>query len=164
MSTILNRLEVENGKLGLGINRQKTKLMIVDRALKLSNAKTILGIEKVGGFVYLGSKICDDGSCVPVIQRRMGMGNDAMTHLQNIWRNRGIGFNTISRLVRAFVFPIFLYGAETWTVRARERQKIDAFEMWCRKRILKNTMDRKTHKCFYSLSTLNQNSAIHYML
>nr|XP_032523222.1 uncharacterized protein LOC116774635 [Danaus plexippus plexippus] len=74
MITILNKLEVDSGKLCLRINRQKNKLMVVDRAFKLSNAQTVQGIEQVDSFFYLGSKICNDGSCVPEIQRRIGMG------------------------------------------------------------------------------------------
>ncbi|XP_063634653.1 uncharacterized protein LOC134805268 [Cydia splendana] len=94
MQELVNRLEVESGKLGLAINRSKTKLMIVDRAGRLSAAPTIQGIDTVDEFVYLGSKICNDGSCVPEIKRRIGMAKDAMTRLQKIWRSKNNMYGT----------------------------------------------------------------------
>ena len=83
------------------------------------------------------SNISNDGSCVPEIKRRIAIAKDAMTRLTNIWKNRGISNTTKIRLVRALILPIFLYGVETWTIRARERQRIDAFEMWCWRRMLR---------------------------
>lgn len=88
-------------------------------------------------FDYLGSNISNEGSCVPEIKRRIAMAKDAMTRLQNIWKNRGISFKTKARLVRALVFLIFLHRVETWTIQTRVRQRIDAFEMWCFRRILR---------------------------
>lgn len=85
----------------------------------------------------MGSTINNEGSSVPEIKRRIAKAKDVMTWLQNIWKNRGISFKTKARLVRALIFPIFLYGVEKWTIRERERQRIDAFEMWCWKRMLR---------------------------
>ncbi|XP_049886587.1 uncharacterized protein LOC126381094 [Pectinophora gossypiella] len=138
MSELFQRLELESGNIGLEVNRRKTKVMIVDRAGKLTNITcNIPGISIVDRYVYLGSQICNDGSCVPEIKRRIGMAKDAMTRLNNVWKKRGIGIKTKMRLIRALVFPIFLYGVETWTILARERQRIDALEMWCWRRMLR---------------------------
>lgn len=138
MTELFQRLETESGNIGLAVNRSKTKVMIVDRAGTLANVTcNIPGINIVDQYIYLGSQICNDGSCVPEIKRRIGMAKDAMTRLNNIWKKRGIGIKTKIRLTRALVFPIFLYGVETWTILARERQRIDAFEMWCWRRLLR---------------------------
>lgn len=137
MKALLHRLEIESKELGLAVNKQKTKLMVVDRAGKLTDAhECIQGIDKVDNFIYLGAQINSDGSSVPEIKRRIAMAKDAMTRLQVIWKNRSLGFRTKMRLVRALVFPIFMYGVETWTILARERHRIDAFEMWCWRRML----------------------------
>lgn len=136
MRLLLQKLEAESLNLGLAINRSKTKLMIVDRAQKLADIDDI-GVDVVQNYIYLGSQICNDGSCEPEIRRRIAMAKDAMTRLNGLWKNRGITNTTKMRLVRALIFPIFLYGVETWTIKARERQRIDAFEMWCWRRMLR---------------------------
>lgn len=136
MRTLLQKLETESLELGLAINRSKTKLMIVDRGEKLTDMGNI-GVEVVQNYIYLGAQISNDGSCVQEIKRRIAMAKDATTRLNGIWKNRGISNNTKMRLVRALIFPIFLYGVETWTIKARERQRIDAFEMWCWRRMLR---------------------------
>ncbi|CAH2217690.1 jg26588 [Pararge aegeria aegeria] len=135
MKELLQRLEVESLELGLCINKSKTKLMIVDRSGNLLDTTNIPSVDIVEDYIYLGSQICNDGSCVPEIERRIAMAKSAMIRLGSIWKNRGITFNTKSRLVRALIFPIFMYGVETWTIKARERQRIDAFEMWCWRRM-----------------------------
>ncbi|KAL0833060.1 hypothetical protein ABMA28_001173 [Loxostege sticticalis] len=132
MQELFRKLETESNEMGLAVNRAKTKIMVVDRAAHLNNPKNIIpGVDIVEHNVYLGAQVNTNGSCVPEIKRRIGMTKDAMTRLNNIWKKRGISMNTKIRLVRALIFPIFLYGVETWTIRARERQRIDALEMWC---------------------------------
>ena len=138
MQELLQRLERESETIGLSVNRAKTKIMVVDRAGILSDTDNIIpGIQTVDHYIYLGSQICNDGSCVPEIKRRIGMARDAMARLKNIWGKRGISITTKMRLIRALIFPIFLYGVETWTILARERGRIDAFEMWCWRRMLR---------------------------
>ncbi|XP_063537549.1 uncharacterized protein LOC134746908 [Cydia strobilella] len=138
MQELFQRLETESDRMGLTVNRSKTKLMVVDRAKKLPRIVNIVpGVDIVDHYVYLGALIYDDGDCVPEIKRRIGLAKEAMTRLNVIWKKRGITSATKTRLVRALVFPIFLYGVETWTIRARERQRIDAFEMWCWRRVPK---------------------------
>lgn len=137
MAALLNKIEVESAKLGLKINHSKTKIMVVDRAQVLPITNALDGYEKVKEFVYLGSLITSDGSCTNEIRRRAGMAKSAMANLDKIWRNRGIRRSTKVRLVRALVFSIFLYGAETWSIRSSDSSKIDAFEMWCWRRLLR---------------------------
>lgn len=87
-------------------------------------------------YVYLGTLISNNGGCVDEIKRRMAITRTAMDKLKKIWRNRSITKATKIRLVRTLVFPIFLYAAETWTLREGEKKKIDALEMWCWRRLL----------------------------
>ena len=94
MKELLHKLETESETMGLSINMSKTKFMIVDRPGKLSDVDAIQGADTVENFVYLGSYISNDGSCVPEIKRRIAIAKDAMTRLTNIWKNRGIANTT----------------------------------------------------------------------
>lgn len=135
MVELLARMERISMELGLQINHAKTKLMVVDRAhnLELTGA---LNLETVDDFIYLGSYISNTGSCEKEIRRRIGMAKNAMSQLQKIWRDRNISRNTKVKLVNTLVFSIFGYGAETWTLRKADRARIDAFEMWCWRKML----------------------------
>lgn len=135
MVALLNRMEAISKDMGLSINRSKTKLMVVDRAQKLHFSGT-LKLESVDNFVYLGSIITNNGSSELEIRRRIAMAKTAMSQLQNIWRDRNISRHTKIKLVRTLVFSIFLYACETWTIKAADRTRIDAFEMWCWRRML----------------------------
>ncbi|CAH2233651.1 jg10619 [Pararge aegeria aegeria] len=97
-----------------------------------TSPSNIPSVDIVEDCIYLGSQICNDGSCVPEIKRRIAMAKSAMTRLGSIWKNRGITFNTKSRLVRALIFPIFMYGVETWTINAREMRMLRI--LWTAKR------------------------------
>lgn len=134
---LLRRVEYESNKVGLKINKNKTKIMIVDRFNTLQLTDRLNEYELVDSFIYLGSTITNNGNCESEIRRRIGMAKTAMSRLTKIWKDRSISQKTKIRLVRTLVFSIFLYGAETWTLRANERQKIDAFEMWCWRRMLR---------------------------
>ncbi len=95
--------------------------------------------EKVGvvrDFVFLGAKIDDTGSCKGEILRRFALGRAAMTGLNKIWKNKDITIATKCRIVNALVFPVVLYGCESWTIRKAERRRIDSFELWCWRRLL----------------------------
>lgn len=135
MSKFLDRMERISKDLGLAINRSKTKVMIVDRTGRLELSGT-LNLEVTDNFVYLGSNISNNGSCEPEIRRRIGMAKGAMSQLDKIWKDKNISMNTKSNLVRTLVFSIFIYGAETWTIKKADRNRIDAFEMWCWRRML----------------------------
>ena len=88
-------------------------------------------------FIFLGSKITADGDCSHEIKRRLLLGREVMTNLESILKSRDITLPTQVRLVKAMVFPVVMYGCESWTVKKAECQKIDAFELWCWRRLLR---------------------------
>ncbi len=138
MENLLNKLEAGSRTFGLEINRSKTKMMIIDRPRNnRPDVAEIAGVEVVTHFTYLGSEIDNNGGCEKEVNRRVQMARNAMVKLNKIWRDRAITKRTKIRLVRTLVFSIFLYGAETWAVRQKERKKIDSFEMWCWRRMLR---------------------------
>ena len=93
--------------------------------------------ERVRDFIFLGSKITADGDCSHEIKRRLLRGRKAMTSLDSILKSRDIPLPTKIRLVQAMVFPVVMYGCESWTIKKAERRKIDAFELWCWRRLLR---------------------------
>ena len=94
-------------------------------------------METVTGFLFLGSKITADGNFSHEIKRRLFLERKAMTNLDNILKSRDITLPTKIHLVKAMVFPVVMYGCEIWTVKKAERQRIDAFELWCWRRLLR---------------------------
>ena len=88
-------------------------------------------IEVVTKLVFLGVLITKDGLCEKEVRRRIAMEKAAMGGRTSIWKDRGVTMETKVKLVKVLVFPIVLYGAETWTMRKHERRKVDAFELWC---------------------------------
>ena len=87
-------------------------------------------VETVADFIFLGSKITANGDCSHEIKRRLLLGRKVMTNLDSILKNKDITLPTKVHLVKAIVFPVVMYGCESWTVKKAERQKIDAFELW----------------------------------
>ena len=94
-------------------------------------------VETVSDFILGGSKIIADGDCSFEIKRRLLLGRKVMTNLDSIFKNRDITLPTKVRLVKDIVFPVVMYGCESWTVRKAERRRIDAFELWCWRRLLR---------------------------
>ena len=94
-------------------------------------------VETVRDFIFLGSKNTADGDCSHEIKRRLLLGRKVMTNLGSIFKSRDITLPTKVRLVKAMVFPVVMYRCESWTVKKAERQRIDAFEVWCWKRLLR---------------------------
>ena len=88
-------------------------------------------------FIFLGSNITTDGDCTHEIKRRLLLGRKVMTNLDSIFKSRDITLPTKVRLVKAMVFPVVMYGLESWTVKKAERRRIDAFELWCWGRLLR---------------------------
>ena len=88
-------------------------------------------VETVSDFIFLGSKITADGGCSHEIKRCLLLGRKVMTNLDSIFKSRDITLLTKVRLVKAIVFPVVMYGCESWTVKKAERRRIDAFELWC---------------------------------
>ena len=94
-------------------------------------------METVSDFIFLGSKITADGDCSHEIKRRLLLGRKVMTNLDNIFKSRDITLLTYVHLVKAMVFPMVIYGCESWTIKKAECQRIDAFELWCWRRLLR---------------------------
>ena len=126
LKSLLMKVKVESEKVGLKLNIQKMKIM----ASSPITSWQIDG-ELVSDFIFLGSKITADGHCSHEIKRCLLLGRKVMTNLDSIIKSRDITLPTKVRLVKAMVFPVVMYGYECWTVKKAERQRIDAFELWC---------------------------------
>ena len=100
-------------------------------------------VETVSDFIFLGSKITADGDCSHEIKRRLLLGRRVMTNLDSILKSRDITLSIQGHLVKAMVFPLVMYGCESWTVKKAERRRIDAFELWCWRRFLRVTWTAK---------------------
>ena len=94
-------------------------------------------METVAAFIFLGSQISADGDCSLEIKRHLLLGRKAMTNLDSILKSRDITLPTKFCLVKALVFPVVMYGCESWTIKKAEHQRIDAFELWCWRRLLR---------------------------
>ena len=135
--SLLMKVKEKSKKVGLKLNIQKTKIM----ASGPITSREIDGetVETVSDFICLGSKITADGDCSHEIKRHLLLGRKVMTILDSIIKSRDITLPTKVRLVKAMVFPVVLYGCESWTVKKAERRRIDAFELWCWRRLLRVT-------------------------
>ena len=135
LRSLLMQVKVESEKVGLKLNIQKTKIM----ASGSITSWQIDGgtVETVSDFIFLGSKITADGDCSHKIKRRLLLGRKVITHLDSIFKSRDITLPTKVHLVKAIVFPVVMYGYESWTVKKAERQRIDVFDLWCWKRLLR---------------------------
>lgn len=123
---------------GLKINTGKTKIMIIDRYNEHGRPPPKIGPFEVDEkFIYLGSMLHFSGSCEYKIRRRIEIARSAMTQLTKVWKDRSITRNTKIKLVNALVFPVFFYASETWTIHSKDRRRIDAFEMWVWRRMLR---------------------------
>ena len=117
------------------LNIQKTKIMASGPITSWKiDGETV---ETVSDFIFLGSKITTDGDCSHEIKRRLLLGRKVMTNLNSILKSRDITLPTKVHLVKAMVFPVVMYGCESWTVNKAECQRIDAFELWCWRRLLR---------------------------
>ena len=125
----------ESKKAGLKLSVQKTKIMASGpiTSWKIDGE----AMEIVTDFIFLGSGITADGDCSHEIKRCLLLGRKAMTNLDSILKSRDITLPTKVRLVKALVFPVVMYGCESWTIKKAERQRIDAFELWCLRRLLR---------------------------
>ena len=124
------KMKKESEKVGLKLNIQKTKIM----ASRPITSWQIDG-EIVVDFIFLGSKITADGDCSHEIKRRLLLGRKVMSNLDSILKSRDITLSTKVRLVKAVVFPVVMYGCESWTIKKAEHRRIDAFELWCWRRL-----------------------------
>ena len=123
------KVKEESEKVGLKLNIQKTKIMVSGPITSWEiDGKTG---ETVTDFIFLGSKITADDDCHHQIKRCLLLGRKAMTNLDSILKSRDITLPTKVHLVKALVFPVVMYGCESWTIKKVEHQRIDAFELWC---------------------------------
>ena len=132
LKSLLMKVKVESEKAGLKLNIQKTKIM----ASGPITSWQIDG-ETVSGFIFGGSKITADGDCSHEIKRHLLLGRKVMTNVDSILKSRDITLSKKVCLVKAMVFPVVMYGCESWTVKKAEHQRIDAFELWCWRRLLR---------------------------
>ena len=132
LKSLLMKVKEESEKVGLKLNIQKTKIT----ASSPITSWQVDG-EIVADLIFLGSKITADGGCSHEIKRCLLLGRQVMTNLDSILKSRDITFPTKFCLVKAMVFPVFMYGCESWTIKKAECQRIDAFELWCWRRFLR---------------------------
>ena len=122
-------------KVDLKLNIQKTKIMASGpiTSWEIDGER----VETVSDFIFSGSKITADGDCSHEIKRRLLLGRKVMTNLESELKSRGITLSTKVHLLKAMVFPVVMYGCESWIVKKAEHRRIDAFELWCWRRLLR---------------------------
>ena len=135
LKSLLMKMKDESEKVGLKLNIQETKIMASGSITSWEiDGETV---ETVADFIFGGSKITADGDCSHEIKRRLLLGRKVMTNLDNIFKSRDITLPTKIRLVKVTVFPVIMYGCESWTIKKAECQRIDTFEQWCWRRLLR---------------------------
>ena len=140
LKSLLMKVKEEWEKVGLKLNIQKTKMIASGPIISWQrDGETV---ETVTDFIFLGSKITADGDCSHEIKKRLLLGSKVMTNLDSILKSRDITLSTKVHLVKAMVFPVVIYGCENWTIKIAECQRIDAFELWCWRRV-ENPLDCK---------------------
>ena len=135
MSILLNKLDSVSKRYGLFTNTEKTKSMSIGEPATFH--LNGISIERVDNFCYWGSRVYDTGGADQEIRMRIGQGKGAMSKLIKVWKNKNISKITKKRLIEALVFPVVMYGCESWRLTAESRRKINAFEMWCWRRMLR---------------------------
>ena len=129
------KVKEESEKVGLKLNMQKTKIMASGPITSWEiGGETV---ETVSDFIFWGSKITADSDCSHEIKRCLLLGRKVITNLDSILKSRDITLSTKVHLVKAMVFPVVMYECESWTVKKAEHRKIDAFELWCWRRLLR---------------------------
>ena len=135
LKSLLMKVKEDSEKVGLKLSIQKTKIMASGPITSWeTDGETV---ETVSNFILGGSKITAYGNCSHEIKRRLLLGRKVMTNLDSIFKSRDIALPTKVCLVKAVVFPVVMYGYESWTVKKAEQQRIDAFELWCWRRLLR---------------------------
>ena len=134
LKSLLMQVKEESEKVGLKVNIQKTKIMASGPITSWEIDRET--VETVSDFVLGGSKITADGDCSHEIKRHLLLGRKVMTNLDSIFKSRDNTLPIKVRLVKAMVFPVVMYGCESWTVKKAERRRMDAVELWCWRRLL----------------------------
>ena len=132
LKSLLMKVKEESEKVGLKFSIQKTKIMTYGPITSWQ-----IDVKTVADFIFLGSKTTADGDCSHEIKRRLLLGRKVMTNLDSILKSRDITLPTKVRLLKAVVFLVVMYGCESWTIKKVECQRIDAFELWCWRRLLR---------------------------
>ena len=136
LKSLLMNVNEESEKVGLKLNIQKTKIMASSPITSWEiDGETM---ETVTDFIFLGSKITAVGDCSHEIKRHLLLGRKVMTNIDSILKGRDITLPTKVHLVKAMVFPVVMYGCTSWTIKKAEHKRIDAFELWCWKRLLRS--------------------------
>ena len=135
LKSLLMKVKEESERVGLKLSIQKTKIMASGPITSWQiDGETM---ETLTDFIFLGTKITADSDCSHEIKRHLFLGRKAMTNLDCTLKSRDITLPTKVRTVKTMVFPVVMYGCESWTVKKAERQRIDAFELWCWRRLLR---------------------------
>ena len=135
LKSLLMKVEEECEKVGLKLNIQKTKIMASSPITSWQIDRET--VETMADFIFLGSKITADGDCSHEIKRHLLLGKKVMTTLDSILKSRDITLSTEVHLVKAMVFPVVMYGCESWTIKKADCQRIDAFELRCWRRLFR---------------------------
>ena len=135
LKSLLMKVKEEQEKAGLKFNIQKTKIMVSDPITSWQIDEETK--ETVTDFYFLGSKIIVGGNCSHEIKRQLLLERKAMTNLDSMLESRDITLPTKIHVVKAMVFPVVMYRCESWTIKKAEHQRIDAFELWCWRRLLR---------------------------
>ena len=139
------KVKEESEKVGLKLNIQKTKIMASSPITSWQiDGETV---DTVAGFILGGSKITADGDCSHEIKRCLFLGRKVMTNLDSILKSRGITLSTKIHLVKAMVFPVVMNGCESWTTKKAESRRIDVFELWCLRRLLRLGLKKTLLDC-----------------
>ena len=135
LKSLLTKVKEESAKAGLKLNIHKTEIMASSPITSWQvDGETV---ETVADFIFGGSKITADGDCSHEIKRHLLLGRKVMTNLDRILKSRDITLSTKVHLVKAMVFPVVMYGCESWTTKKAGLQRIDAFELWCWRKLLR---------------------------
>ena len=135
LKSLLMKVKEESEKMGLKFDIQKTKIIAFGPITSWQIDGEI--VETVSDFIFLGSKITADGDCSHEIKRRLLLGRKVMTNLDSVFKSRDITLSTKVHLVKTMVFPVVMYGYECWTIKKAECRRLDAFELWCWRRLLR---------------------------
>ena len=135
LKSLLMEVKEESEKPGLRLNINKMKIMASNSITSWQiDGKTM---ETVTDFIFLGCKIPADGGCSHEIKRHLLLGRKDMTNPESIWKSRDVTLLTEIHIIKAMVFPVVMYGCGSWTIKKPERQRINAFELWCWRRLLR---------------------------
>ena len=146
------KVKEESEKVGLKLNIQKTRIMASSPITSWEiDGETV---ETVSDFIFLGSKVTADGDCSHEIKRRLLLGRKVMSNLDSILKSRDVTLSTKVHLFKAMVSPVVMYGCKSWTVKKAERPRVDPFELWCRRRLLRVPWTARTSNQLFETQNL----------